>query len=64
MPPENPVREKGGGTGQPVDPPNIRSPGASHVNYPTVLVAIGEKEVRNTLGGSLAAERISCTRSR
>ena len=49
MPPENPVRQKAGGTGQPDDPPNLRSPGASHVGYPTVLVAKPDKEVRNTL---------------
>jgi DNA-binding NtrC family response regulator len=49
MPPENPVRQKRGGTGQPDDPPNLRSPGASHVDYPTVLVAHGDEEVRSTL---------------
>ena len=49
MPPENPAGQKGGGSGQPDDPPNLRSPGTSHVDYPTVLVANGEKEVRNTL---------------
>ena len=49
MPPENPVRQKRGGSGQPVDPPNLRSPGASHVDYPTVLVAHGDEEVRSTL---------------
>jgi hypothetical protein len=31
--------QKYGGTGQRVDPPDPRSPGASHVDYPTVLVA-------------------------
>jgi DNA-binding NtrC family response regulator len=49
MPPENPVRQKGGGTGQPVDPPNLRSPGASRVDYPTVLVAHDDEDVRSTL---------------
>jgi DNA-binding NtrC family response regulator len=53
MPPEHPVRQKRGGTGHPVDPPNLRSPGASHVDYPTVLVAHGDEGVRSTLVNSL-----------
>jgi hypothetical protein len=53
MPPENPVRQKRGGSGQPVDPPTLPSPGASHVDYPTVLVAHGDEEVRSTLADSL-----------
>ena len=41
--------QKYGGTGQRVDPPDPRSPGASHVDYPTVLVATGDEKVRSTL---------------
>ena len=49
MPPENPVRREGGGPGQPGDLPNLRSPGASRVDYPTVLVAHDDEDVRSTL---------------
>ena len=49
MPPENSVRQKRGGIGPPDDPANLRSPGASHVDYPTVLVANDDEEGRNTL---------------
>jgi hypothetical protein len=49
MPPENPDRQKRVGSGQSVDPPSLRSPGAGHVDYPTVLVAHGDEEVRSTL---------------
>jgi hypothetical protein len=46
MPPENPLRQKRDGIGQPVGPPDLRCPGATHVDYPTVLVAHGDAEVR------------------
>jgi DNA-binding NtrC family response regulator len=49
MPPENPLRQKRGGIGQSVGPPDLRPPGATHVDYPTVLVAHGDEEVRSTL---------------
>jgi DNA-binding NtrC family response regulator len=49
MPPENPLRQKRGGIGQPVGPPDLRPPGATHVDYPTVLVAHGDEKVRSTL---------------
>jgi CheY-like chemotaxis protein len=49
MPPENPLRQKRGGIGQPVGPPDLRPPGTTHVDYPTVLVAHGDEEVRSTL---------------
>jgi hypothetical protein len=41
MPPDNALRHKRGGIGQPVGPP-----GATHVDYPTVLVAHDDEEVR------------------
>ena len=46
MPPENRLQHKRGGIGQPVEPPDLRGPGATHVDYPTVLVAHGDAEVR------------------
>lgn len=49
MPPENPLRQKRGRIGQPGGPPDLRGPGATHVDYPTVLVAHGDAEVRSTL---------------
>jgi DNA-binding NtrC family response regulator len=49
MPPENPLRQKRGGIGQPVGPRDLRPPGTTHVDYPTVLVAHGDEEVRSTL---------------
>jgi hypothetical protein len=49
MPPEKPPRQKGGGIGQSVGPPDLRPPGATHVDHPTVLVAHGDEEVRSTL---------------
>jgi hypothetical protein len=39
MPQENPAIHGRGGIGQPADPAKLQSPGASHVDYPTVLVA-------------------------
>src|SRR5260370_30575747 len=49
MRPETPLRQKRGGIGQRVGPPDLRPPGATHVDYPTVLVAHGDEEVRSTL---------------
>jgi hypothetical protein len=49
MPPENPLRQMRGGIEQLVGPPDLRPPGGTHVDYPTVLVAHGDAEVRSTL---------------
>src|SRR5260370_36594861 len=49
MRPETPLRQKRGGIGQRVGPPDLRPPGATHVDYPTVLVARSDEEVRSTL---------------
>jgi hypothetical protein len=47
--PRKPTSTQRGGIGQPVEPPDLRGPGATHVDYPTVLVAHGDAEVRSTL---------------